>query len=156
MRSIRCGVPNGRRELHIIGMFIAARIRTERIALMVTVLLAVGGILSADEFETDLDYAQVLEARATREASGTWRFDVTVEHNDTGWDHYADAWQVLDEQTGAVLGERTLLHPHVNEMPFTRSLSRVAIPEDVEAVRVRARCNVHGYGGREVVIDLPR
>jgi len=106
------------------------------------------------EYETHLDYAQVREVRATEGRNGTWRFDLTVEHNDTGWDHYADAWQVLDAETGRVLGERTLLHPHVNEMPFTRSLSGVEIPDDVAAVRVRARCNVHGYGGREVVVEL--
>jgi hypothetical protein len=74
------------------------------------ILLAAGGVLSADEFESDLDYTQVSEVAVTREASGTWRFDVTVEHNDTGWDHYADAWQVLDERTGDVLRERTI-HP---------------------------------------------
>lgn len=106
------------------------------------------------EYERHLDYAQVRDVRATEGRNGTWRFDVTVEHNDTGWDHYADAWQVLDAETGRVLGERTLLHPHVNEMPFTRSLSGVEIPEGVNAVRVRARCNVHGYGGREVVVEL--
>ncbi len=118
------------------------------------VLVAIIASSAADQFETDLDYAQVLNAEATPEASGTWRFDVTVEHNDTGWEHYADAWQVLDARTGEVLGERTLFHPHVNEMPFTRSLSGVVVPDDVTEVRIRARCNVHGYGGREVVLDV--
>jgi hypothetical protein len=30
------------------------------------------------------------------ELSGGWRFDVSILHPDTGWDHYADGWRVLD------------------------------------------------------------
>ncbi|MFW5995172.1 MAG: hypothetical protein ACOCRN_03595 [Spirochaetia bacterium] len=106
------------------------------------------------EFNDSLDYAQVIEVTATEQANGTWRFETTVEHNDEGWDHYADAWQVLVHETGEQLAERELLHPHVDEMPFTRSESGVSIPDDVSEIRVRAKCNVHGFGGREVVVDL--
>lgn len=122
------------------------------VATLVLFLMYVPSVLA--QHNPDLDYAQVRDVVATEQRDGVWRFDVTVVHNDTGWDHYADAWQVLDNRTGDLLGERTLLHPHVNEMPFTRSLSGVAIPNDVTEVRVRARCNVHGYGGREMVISL--
>ena len=38
--------------------------------------------------------ANVLQAKATK-TGGSWRFDVTVQHGDTGWDHYADAWRVV-------------------------------------------------------------
>jgi hypothetical protein len=35
--------------------------------------------------------------QATAEPSGdTWRFSVTISHPDTGWEHYADGWRVLD------------------------------------------------------------
>ena len=43
-------------------------------------------------------------------------------HPDTGWDDYADGWRVLD-MDGNELGMRVLHHPHVDEQPFTRSLS---------------------------------
>ena len=56
---------------------------------------------------------------------------------------------------GAVLGERILAHPHVNEQPFTRSLSGVAIPNGITSVIVRARDLVHGFGGQEIAINLP-
>ena len=109
-------------------------------------------------FDADLDFAQVREVVATMTGSGdgetTWRFQVTVEHNDEGWDHYADLWQVVNPDTGDVYGERELLHPHDNEQPFTRSLSGITIPSDQTHVLVRARCNVHGFGGREVLVDL--
>lgn len=106
------------------------------------------------DYETSLDYAQVREVEVTPTGAGSYRFSVTVRHNDEGWDHYADEWQVYDPETGEVYGTRELLHPHDNEQPFTRSLSDVEIPDDVTVVAVRAKCNVHGYGGREVVVDL--
>ena len=30
------------------------------------------------------------------------------------------------------------------------------IPADLRRVAVRAKCNVHGFGGREVMVDLSR
>jgi hypothetical protein len=49
-----------------------------------------------------------------------------------------------------------LLHPHVDEQPFTRSQSGIEIPPGVTQVRVRAHDLVDGYGGREVVVDLTK
>lgn len=98
--------------------------------------------------------ADVVSAVATQEAAGTWRFDVTVAHADEGWDHYADQWDVLAPD-GTVLGTRVLFHPHVEEQPFTRSLSGVVIPDSVTTVTVRARDSVHGYGGVTVAVELP-
>jgi hypothetical protein len=76
-----------------------------------------------------------------------------VRHADTGWDHYANRWDVLAPD-GTVLGTRTLLHPHENEQPFTRSLSGVSVPEGVRLVTIRANDSVHGEGGREVTVEL--
>ena len=47
--------------------------------------------------------ADVLKARATRDTDGTWRFDVTIRHADSGWDHYADRYEILDPATGREL-----------------------------------------------------
>ena len=55
-----------------------------------------------------------------------------------------------------VLGTRTLLHPHEAEQPFTRSLSGLAIPDAVAAVTIRAHDSVHGHGGPELTIAVPR
>jgi hypothetical protein len=106
--------------------------------------------------------ADVIYVRAVLEQGGTWTFHVTVEHPDTGWEDYADGWDVLTP-TGEVLRPdqssqftRLLLHPHENEQPFTRSQSGIVIPEGVTQVRVRAHDIVDGYGGQEVVVDLTR
>jgi hypothetical protein len=48
-----------------------------------------------------------------------WQVQTTLRHDDTGWEHYADAWRVVTEN-GKVLGtrvfvsstrKRTTLHP---------------------------------------------
>ena len=98
--------------------------------------------------------ADVLEVEA-RSSGGGWHFDVTVEHADTGWEHYADAWRVVGPD-GTVYGTRTLFHPHVGEQPFTRSLAGVAIPEGVASVTVEAHDSEHGWGGAKVEVLLPR
>ena len=91
-----------------------------------------------------------------RPAGDVDRFDidVTLRHADAGWDHYADRWEVLAPD-GAVLGTRVLAHPHVQEQPFTRSLSSLHIPGGYTWIRVRAHDLVHGYGGREVTLGVP-
>lgn len=99
--------------------------------------------------------ADVVAFEVTPEGGGTYRFDVTVAHGDEGWDHYADAWQVLAPD-GTVLGTRELLHPHENEQPFTRSLTGVAIPAEITEVTVRARDSVHGFGGAEMTMPVSR
>ena len=85
----------------------------------------------------------------------SYRFDVTVRHDDTGWQHYADKWDVVTPE-GEILATRVLYHPHVNEQPFTRSLSGVEIGAGVSSVVIRAHDLVHGYGGREMTVELPR
>ena len=97
----------------------------------------------------------IVDATASPTGSGVYSFAVTLRHADSGWDHYADAWDVVGPD-GAVYGTRELLHPHVDEQPFTRSLSGVAIPEGVSEVTIRARDSVHGYGGREFTLQLPQ
>lgn len=86
-------------------------------------------------------------------ANGNWTVHVTLKHADTGWDHYADAWRVVDA-LGNVLGTRTLYHPHVNEQPFTRSLSGLKIPDDVNLVYIEAHDKGHGWSKDRVEVNL--
>ena len=76
-----------------------------------------------------------------------------MRHDDSGWEHYADRWEVL-KPDGEVLATRVLAHPHETEQPFTRSLSRVRIPASVTEVVVRAHDSVHGFGGAELRVPL--
>lgn len=93
---------------------------------------------------------------ATVERSGD-RFVVTatVRSADTGWDRYADAWEVRTAD-GDVLGTRVLAHPHVDEQPFTRSLTDVQIPEHVLRVEIAAHDTVVGFCGITATVETPR
>ena len=99
--------------------------------------------------------ADVIKVAVSKSGPNTYSFDVTVKHGDTGWEHYADKWDVVAPD-GKVLGTRVLLHPHETEQPFTRSLGGVKIPSGISEVTLRAHDKVHKYGGREVKVTLPR
>jgi hypothetical protein len=101
------------------------------------------------------DTADVVDARVTYTGGDSFSFSVTVRHADKGWKHYADRWEVLAPD-GTVLATRVLLHPHVDEQPFTRSLSGVKIPPQLQFVTIRAHDSVHGYGVRSVRVTLPQ
>ena len=107
--------------------------------------------LSATVFAGEAD---VVDVEVTKSSQNTYSFNVTVSHEDTGWDHYANKWDILDED-GNILGTRTLYHPHVDEQPFTRSLSGVNIPEGTTTVTIRAHDSVHEYGGKTMTVELP-
>ena len=97
--------------------------------------------------------ADVVAAQAYSLGDGVWRFEATLLHDDTGWDHYADRWDVVGPD-GTVYGSRVLLHPHENEQPFTRSLGGVEIPAGIETVIIRAHDSVHELGGKEFEVHL--
>ena len=117
-----------------------------RLALATVLCLASGASVAGE--------ADVVGVEVRKESAGTYRFDVTVAHGDEGWDHYADAWDVVAPD-GTILGTRVLLHPHENEQPFTRSLSGVAIPDGITDVTLRAKDSMHEYGGLEMQATLP-
>lgn len=94
-----------------------------------------------------------VEAVDVKQSVNTWTFSVTLSHGDTGWDDYADGWRVILED-GTILGMRELLHPHVEEQPFTRNLSGLKIPDNVHTVFIEARTNVGGWGDQRFNVDL--
>ena len=123
-----------------------------RLLLIATLFLAACGT-DAESGPTDNDgCAHVIDAVA-EDRGGSWTVTATVQSADTGWEKYADAWQVRgpgDE----LLGERVLAHPHENEQPFTRSLSGVSIPDDVDSVTIAARDSVLGFCGDVFVLEV--
>ena len=98
--------------------------------------------------------ADVIEVEVRHIGADTYKFDVTVRHPDEGWEHFANKWEVTAPD-GTVLSTRILAHPHVEEQPFTRSLSGVKIPQNIAEVTVRAHDLVHGYGGKTVEVKVP-
>jgi hypothetical protein len=104
--------------------------------------------------------ADVLYVSARQDIDQTWTFSVTVYHPDLGWDDYADGWDIILPNGNVVKPDpeasftRTLLHPHIDEQPVTRSQSEIVLPPDVQWVLVRSHDLVDGFGGREVKVNL--
>ncbi len=130
-------------------------LRSAGLSLSLTAALACSPLVPAFSPATFAGEVDVVAVDATRQSNGMWRFSVTLRHDDEGWDHYANRWDVVGPD-GTVYGERVLAHPHVDEQPFTRSLSGVAIPDDVRQVIIRGNDSVHGLGGVERTVDLIR
>lgn len=126
--------------------------------LLILVLVACGGDESTDttveSASGDGPCADVVDAEIEPDEDGTYTVSATVASADTGPEKYADAWEVRTAD-GTVLGERELLHPHVDEQPFTRSLSGVEIPADVDRVTLAARDSVEGFCGETFEVDVP-
>ena len=85
----------------------------------------------------------------------TWTISVTLSHPDSGWDHYASGWEVLAPD-GTKLGYRELTHPHVDEQPFTRSLSGVTIPDGTAEILIQPRCTMDGWVPMPTILALPQ
>lgn len=104
--------------------------------------------------------ADVTYVRAVQQNDGSWTFYVTVHHPDTGWQDYADGWDVVLPDGTVIKPDpespftRLLTHPHVEEQPFTRSQDGIVIPAGENQVAVRAHDLVDGYGGQEITLDL--
>jgi hypothetical protein len=111
------------------------------VLLLVTTLMFAYGLAHAGE-------ADVIAATAKRNADGTYRIDATIKSRDTGWDYYAERFEVIG-QDGKILATRVLLHPHENEQPFTRELDNVKIPAGVTEVKVRALMKRKGKSENE-------
>lgn len=117
--------------------------------------------ISAETTRTDnTGNADVEYVRVVATNDNTYTFHVTVAHPDTGWDDYADGWDVVLPDGTVVKPDpespftRLLLHPHENEQPFTRSQAGVVISAEITTVTVRAHDLVAGFGGAEVIVDL--
>ncbi|MFK7939394.1 MAG: hypothetical protein AB8B82_08450 [Roseovarius sp.] len=95
---------------------------------------------------------EIVDAKITKQGMN-WRIEVTLLHEDTGWEHFADGWEVLDAD-GRVLGYRKLHHPHVEEQPFTRSLSNLMLPDGTRELFIRAHCSKKGWNSETVRIEL--
>ncbi len=112
------------------------------------------GLLALSVLNTvDAGDVKILAADFQSSGSNRWSVSVTLRHEDTGWDHYADNWRVVDGK-GNVLGDRVLHHPHVDEQPFTRGLGSVEVPEGITSLYIEAHDKVHGWTPNRLTVDL--
>ncbi len=119
---------------------------------LLPILTVLPGVVA---FETPAFSGEVTIVDVAVSCTTDCRFSVTLLHEDEGWEHYANQWDVVTLD-GKLIKSRVLVHPHVDEQPFTRSLSGVSIPPGVKAVKIRARDIKHGYSSQEYTVELSR
>jgi hypothetical protein len=113
---------------------------------MASVLAATAAMttaVSSDQSGTGRNPDARVTSVTTNGSAKSYTFVVTIRSNDTGMDHYADWWEVVDEH-GALLYRRVLLHDHADEQPFARDGGPVPIGAD-QVVTVRAHVYPSGY-----------
>ena len=114
--------------------------------ILLIALLASACSLFANEVE-------VVDVKANCTVKQVCSFNVTLKHEDSGWEHFANKWEVYTPD-GKLIATRTLYHPHVNEQPFTRSLSGVKIPKGLNKVIIKGHDLVHGYSDNVFVYEF--
>lgn len=97
---------------------------------------------------------EVINVDVRKLGAEQFSFTVTLRHADSGWEHYANKWDVVDSE-GNIYGTRILHHPHVNEQPFTRSLSHVVIPRNIRSIIIRGYDSIHGRSEQYMQLKLP-
>ena len=107
-------------------------------------------LFTSESFAGEADVVDVL---TIRQSNGNFVFRVSVLHTDEGWEHYADAFEIVS-LSGEILATRILAHPHVNEQPFTRSII-VKLDPSIRTVTIRAKDKIHQYGGKTIEVTLP-
>ena len=117
-------------------------------------LLLVSFLVSLASQLLHADEVEIVSAEFRQDSKGSWTIDVGLLHADSGWEHYANIWRVVDEQ-GSVLAERVLLHPHENEQPFVRGVDSVAIPPN-SILYIEAHDLLHGWAEKRLEIDLAK
>ena len=101
------------------------------------------------------DDVKILAADFNKTDNNLWSVNITLKHSDTGWDHYADNWRVVDSESN-IFGDRVLYHPHFDEIPFTRSLNNVRVPEGITIVYIEVHDKVHGWTSNRLEVNLSK
>jgi len=98
--------------------------------------------------------ADVQVKRDSPDQPGIYHIKVTIEHGDTGWDDYVEAWEMFAPD-GTLLGSRPFFGPELEEQATVSALAGVVIPQDVETVTIRARNFPQGLNGDPVEVRIP-
>lgn len=98
--------------------------------------------------------ADVQVKRDSADQSGIYHFEVTIEHEDKGWDDYLEAWEVFGPD-GRILASRPFFKPQPEKSKSVTALTGVIVPEDIETVTIRARTYPVGLEGEPFEVKIP-
>lgn len=105
----------------------------------------------------DTNAPQIADVKVKRDSPdqpGIFHVKVTIEHEDTGWDNYVEAWEIFGPD-GQILGVRPFFEPELERLKTVSALAGVVIPEDIRTVTIRARTYPKGFEAKPVEITIP-
>lgn len=92
-----------------------------------------------------------------RHRYGTWSAILEVDHEDQGWSHFADRWEVLD-QAGRRILSGSLDGPKRRDVeedgPVRRRLDAFGLPAGTTRLTCRIHCKQSGWLGKALAVDL--
>ena len=60
---------------------------------------------------------EIVDVKAHQKNDKTWTFAVTLKHDDKGWDHYANEWQIIGNDN-KIFGTRTCITRMLRSNPL--------------------------------------
>lgn len=112
--------------------------------------------LSGTAYAAD-DVARIADVQIKRDSAdqaGIYHIRVTIEHEDTGWDDYVEAWEITSPE-GELLGVRPFFEPELEDTKTVSALAGVVIPEEIKSIMIRARTHPNGIEGDPFEIQIP-
>ena len=112
--------------------------------------------LSGTVYAAD-DVARIADVQIKRDSAdqaGIYHIRVTIEHEDTGWDDYVEAWEITSPE-GELLGVRPFFEPELEDTKTVSALAGVVIPEEIKSIMIRARTHPNGLEGDPFEIQIP-
>ena len=107
--------------------------------------------------QADGQTARIADVHVKRDSPnqpGIYHIKVTIEHEDTGWDDYVEAWEVFGPD-GTLLAARPFFEPELERTAKVSALAGVVIPEEIKIVTIRARTYPVGLEGDPVEVEIP-
>ena len=98
--------------------------------------------------------ADVIDAKIKKSYGGSYVAYVKIKHNDVDASHFADEWEILDEN-GKRITVRLIFGPQPGKEIIDSELYGFKIPKGTKKIIIRAHCSKDGFGGKEFEIDLP-
>ena len=86
---------------------------------------------------------EILAVEFHKTGMDTWSVRVTLKHDDMGWEHYADNWQIVNENGKILKVKEVIEDDYLKRVPLKRELLNRALKEIIEDLKVTKVENYH-------------
>lgn len=115
--------------------------------ILIAALIALTLPLPALSAEVEIRMVQAMQS------DGLWKFKITVYHPDTGVDHMYNSVAIFTPDETRI-GYADVPNPSIGAGNVTTQVLGVTIPEDLEYIIIRGKCNDYGWTQTGTIIAL--